>query len=179
MSLPRNQAIIAALIVLAVTAASQSQSAATFARIVGDHAVLQRDRPIAVWGSAAPKAEVTVSLNGQSARAVADGSGRWRVTLPKMAAGGSYTLSASAGGGTTTLSDIAIGDVYLCSGQSNMEFPVRIAAGAWGLGGSANANLRYVNIEHDSAPAPRDELKSAVTWKAVGPATVGDASAVC
>jgi sialate O-acetylesterase len=180
MSLPRNHAIIAALIAVAAPAAAQAQSAApTFARIFGDHAVLQRERPIAVWGSAAPKAEVTVSLNGQSAKAVADGSGRWRVTLPKMAAGGSYTLSASAGGSTTTLNDIAIGDVYLCSGQSNMEFPVRIAAGAWGLGGSANANLRYVNIEHDSAPAPRDELKSAVTWKPVGPDTVGDASAVC
>jgi sialate O-acetylesterase len=177
----RRHAIVPALIALALPALAEAQSAApSFARIFGDHAVLQRDRPIALWGSAAPKAEVTVSLNGQSANAVADGGGHWRVTLPKMAAGGAYTLTASSGGATTTLSDIAIGDVYLCSGQSNMEFPARVASGAWSsLPYYSNANLRYVNIEHDSAAAPRDELKTAVTWKPIKPDTAGDASAVC
>jgi len=177
----RHQAALAAIIALALPGLARAQAAApSFAHIFTDHAVLQRARPIAVWGSAAPRANVTVSLNGQSAQAVADASGRWRVTLPKMPAGGPYTLSAGTGGATTTLGDIAIGDVYLCSGQSNMEFPARLSTGAWGsLAGSANASLRFVTIEHDNAPAPRDDLKTAVAWKPVEPDTVGDASAVC
>ncbi|MEO9132037.1 MAG: sialate O-acetylesterase [Sphingomonas sp.] len=183
----RHNAIIPVLIAVALPTLAHAQGqpgaqpgAPSFAHIFGDHAVLQRDRPIAVWGSAAPKANVTVSLNGQSAQGVADGSGRWRVTLPKMAAGGAYTLTASTGGATTTLNDIAVGDVYLCSGQSNMEFPARLATGTWnGVTGSINPNLRFVTIEHDSTAAPREDLKAAVTWKQVGPDTAGDASAVC
>jgi sialate O-acetylesterase len=176
-----SRAIAAALITVCLPSAASAQVAGPrFARIFGDHAVLQRDRPITVWGYAAARERVTVSLNGQSASAVADAGGRWRATLPKMGAGGSYTLTASAGGVTTSLSDIAIGDVYLCSGQSNMEFPARLSTNAWGgLAGSANPNLRFVNIEKDSAPTPREELKSPVAWKPVGPETVGDASAVC
>lgn len=180
MPFQRHKAVIPALIALAMPALAQAQTAPGFAHIFGDHAVLQRDRPIAVWGTAAPQAQVTVSLNGQSAEAVADGSGKWRATLPKMPAGGPYTLTASTGAAATTLTDIAVGDVYLCSGQSNMEFPARLSTNAWGgLAGSANADLRFVTIAHDSAPAPRDEFKAAVAWKPIGPDTVGDASAVC
>lgn len=176
-----SRAIAAALIAFCLPSAASAQAAGLrFARIFGDHAVLQRDRPIAIWGYAAAREKVTVSLNGQSASAVADAGGRWQATLAKMAAGGPYRLTASAGGATTSLSDIAIGDVYLCSGQSNMEFPARLSTNAWGgLAGSANPDLRFVNIEKDSEPAPLDDLKSAVNWKPVGPETVGDASAVC
>jgi sialate O-acetylesterase len=178
--MPRKRYTIATALIAAGLTFAAEAAGPTFARIFTDHAVLQRDRPIALWGSATPRETVTVSLNGQSATAMADAAGRWRASLPRMAAGGPYTLTASAGGVSTSLSDIAIGDVYLCSGQSNMEFPARLSTNAWsGLGGSANPNLRFVNIEKDSEPAPLDELKSVVAWKAVGPDTVGDASAVC
>jgi len=151
-----------------------------FARIFGDHAVLQRDQAVRVWGSAAPNATLTVSVAGQSATATAGADGKWQASLPALPAGGPYTLTLSDGQATTTLNDILVGDVYLCSGQSNMEFPARLATGAWGdIGGSANPDLRFINIDRDSAGAPRADLKTAPVWKVAGPTTTGDASAVC
>jgi sialate O-acetylesterase len=151
-----------------------------FARVFGDHAVLQRDRPIAVWGTAAAAQPVTVTLADKTAQVRADGNGRWRATLPAMAAGGPYRLAVSGTGGTTTLGDIKVGDVYLCGGQSNMEFPARLSTNAWGgLAGSANDDLRFLTIAHASEPAPLEDLKQPASWQIVSPDTVGDASAVC
>jgi sialate O-acetylesterase len=179
--LHRIAALASMALAASVASAVKAQTAApVFARIFGDHAVLQRDRPIKVWGTAAPGQGVTLSLGGRSANATADAHGRWRATLPAMAAGGPFELTASAGRAATTLKDIEVGDVYLCAGQSNMEFPVKFATDAWGgFGDSANDRLRFVNIQKDSEPAPLDDLKSPVEWKVVSPATVGDASAVC
>ncbi|MGN6363838.1 sialate O-acetylesterase [Asticcacaulis taihuensis] len=160
--------------------AAQAQTAPQFARIFGDHAVLQRGQPVNIWGTAAPNAALTVTINGQTTSATAGADGKWKTALPALTAGGPYTLTVSDGQSTTTLNDILIGDVYLCSGQSNMEFPARLSTGAWGeIGASANPNLRFVNIEKDSAAAPRDDLKTAPVWKVAGPDTTGDASAVC
>ncbi|MGN6207966.1 sialate O-acetylesterase [Asticcacaulis sp.] len=160
--------------------AAQAQTAPQFARIFGDHAVIQRDQAVNIWGTAAPNAALTVSVNGQTATATAGSDGKWKTVLPALTAGGPYTLTVSDGQSTTTLSDILIGDVYLCSGQSNMEFPARLSTGAWGeIGASANPNLRFVNIEKDSAASPRDDLKTAPAWKVTGPDTTGEASAVC
>jgi sialate O-acetylesterase len=150
-----------------------------FARIFGDHAVLQRDRPIAVWGTAGAGQTVTVALGDQSTRTTADAHGRWRATLPALPAGGPYRLSASDPAGTVTLTDIKVGDVYLCGGQSNMEFPARLSTGAWGGFGAANDDLRFVTIGRDSAAAAQDDLRQPAPWWVVSPETVGEASAVC
>ncbi|MEG3146656.1 sialate O-acetylesterase [Sphingomonas sp. RT2P30] len=150
------------------------------ARIFTDHAVVQRDRPIAIWGSAASGTTVTVSLADRSATAIADRDGRWRVALPPLTAGGPYRLVVSAGGQTIARDDIAVGDVYLCGGQSNMEFPARLSTGAWGsLNDVANRDLRFVTIEKDNAPAPRVDLNTSVSWKPITAETVGETSAVC
>ena len=155
-------------------------AAPAFARIFTDHAVLQQGGPTPVWGTAAPSQAVTVTLNGQSTTATADAKGKWRAVLPAATAGGPYTLSVAAGSATTTLNDIMVGDVYLCGGQSNMEFPARVATDAWSaIGASANPNIRFVNIDKDSEALPQDELKTAVKWQVAGPETTGDASAVC
>src|SRR3954467_15280852 len=90
-----------------------------------DHAVLQRDRPIAVYGETTPAAAVTVSLGDVSAQGRAGSDGQWRATLPAMAAGGPYTLTATANGETRSASDVLVGDVFLCAGQSNMAFAQR------------------------------------------------------
>ncbi len=160
--------------------AANAQQPPQFARIFGDHAVLQREQPVNIWGIAAPNVALTISVNGQATTATAGADGKWQTTLPALPAGGPYTLTVSDGRITTTLSDILIGDVYLCSGQSNMEFPARLSTGAWGeIAASANPNLRFVNIDKDSSAAPRNDLKTAPSWKIAGPDTTGEASAVC
>jgi sialate O-acetylesterase len=90
-----------------------------------DHAVLQRDRPIEVWGHAAGGETVTVSLADSSVSAHADASGQWRAVLPARGAGGPYVLTArGSSGAQQSANDVLVGDVFLCSGQSNMELPV-------------------------------------------------------
>src|SRR4249920_3436105 len=77
-----------------------------------DHAVLQRDRPIKVYGETAPGAAVTVLLGSASARALAGSDGRWSAILPAIAAGGPYTLTATSNDETRTASDVLVGDVF-------------------------------------------------------------------
>ncbi|WP_082548205.1 sialate O-acetylesterase [Massilia sp. Root335] len=153
-------------------------AAPAFAGIFGDHAVLQRGEALTLWGTAPPGLGVTVRLGGKTAEAKADAQGRWRASMPAMSAGGPYTLSASGAGGTATLMDIMIGDVFLCGGQSNMEFPLRLSTGAWPAF-PANPDLRFVNIQRISELAVQQDLKRPAVWNVVTPKTVGEASAAC
>src|SRR5262249_13246870 len=143
--------------------------------------VLQRDRPINVWGRTRPSTDVTVSVAGVTATAHADASGRWTTALPPLGAGGPYTLTAkSSAGESQTLKDILIGDVFLCSGQSNMELHVYEAAQSYlEISGAANDRIRLLTVERFSSASPRDSFGAPVHWAAVTPASVRDFSAVC
>jgi len=179
--------LVLCLIGLAGMAGAHAHAAApapgpapVFAAPFSDHAVLQRDRGTHVWGQAAPGALVAISLGKISATARADANGAWQTDLPAQGAGGPYTLSVSDADGTTTLNDIMLGDVFLCTGQSNMQFPVKYATNAWGeIYVPANPNLRYMHIDTASALTPQDRLMKPTSWKVAGPETSGDASAVC
>ena len=91
--------------------------------LFGDHMVLQRDRPIPVWGWAAPKEKITVQFNRQTKTARADKTGKWSLKLDNETAGGPYILTIS-GKNTLQLNDVYVGEVWICSGQSNMEMPI-------------------------------------------------------
>lgn len=174
---------------LAAFAAAPTGAATTapaFAGIFGDHAVVQRKQPIAIWGTAPPRSGVTVRLGGASAQALTDDVGKWRVQLPAMEAGGPHVLSASANSATSatsatsTLSDILVGDVFLCGGQSNMELTVANATNAQAdIANSANPLIRFANIPRDSSAVPREDFRTAPQWQVAGPRTTGQASAVC
>ncbi|MEO7497556.1 MAG: sialate O-acetylesterase [Massilia sp.] len=175
---PSRFAIAGAMLLLSPAAARADTASPAFARIFTDHAVLQRDEPLTVWGSGEPAKKVELRLGETVVTAQADAAGKWRARLPAMRAGGPYALSVSAGAKASTLKDIMIGDVYLCGGQSNMAFPARLEAGAWSAF-DANPAIRFVNIQNDSLAAPLDELKRPVEWKVAAPDTTGEASAVC
>ena len=146
-----------------------------------DHAVLQRDRPIRLWGTAAPDAAITASIANTSVDAHADASGRWSAQLPAMAAGGPYMLTVHAGAGSVqTIGDVLIGDVYLCSGQSNMAFPVMGAVDAGpDIQVSANDNIRLMTVANKTSTTPQSVLPSPVQWAAAAPKTVAGFSAAC
>ena len=145
------------------------------------HAVLQRDRPIALWGRARPGERVTVTLAGRRASALADGTGRWQVELPPFGPGGPHQLAAATDSGETrTLDDVLIGDVYLCSGQSNMEWPVQSTLNARReIAQSANESIRLFSVARAAAPEPRDRFATAPAWQRAGPETVAGFSATC
>ena len=146
-----------------------------------DHGVLQRNRPIAVWGDAAPGERVEVTLGDRKVLTRADKDGHWRTDLPSMPAGGPYTLSATTRGGKSQrVGDIMIGDVWLCSGQSNMEYPVSGVLGAAGEIGKANdSGLRLMTIEKKTSLSPERQFPTPIQWQRATPETVRDFSAAC
>lgn len=90
-------------------------------QIISDGMVVQRDRPLTLWGTADPGESVTVKVaKGKSATVTADADGKWRAELPALKTGKTYTITV----GDRTIGNVAVGDVLLCSGQSNMELPV-------------------------------------------------------
>jgi sialate O-acetylesterase len=172
-----------ALIVMAATccaSVARAQPATLLGELFRDHAVLQRERPIAVWGQAAPHEAVTVSLASSTVQAQADDGGVWHATLPAMPAGGPFVLSARSTSGTVSASDILLGDVFLCSGQSNMEFPVQRADDAPNeIANSANARIRMLTVAHAGSPVPLARFAAPVSWQLAGPDTVAAWSAAC
>jgi sialate O-acetylesterase len=166
---------------IVASAASGVASRPFLASLFRDHAVLQRDQPVRVWGWAHPGEAVTVSVAGVTATARAEKSGRWTATLPAMAAGGPQKLEArSESGIEQTVNDVMIGDVWLCSGQSNMVLEVKQTLNAPGeIGNSANDRIRMLTVANEISMSPLEELRTAVPWKVAGPDTVGDFSATC
>src|SRR5262245_4202523 len=92
---------------------------------IGDHMVVQRGRPLRVWGQADPGADVDVRLGPRRASATAGPDGRWEAALDALPAGGPHVLSVGAGGGSAEVRDVLVGDVWLCSGQSNMQMTLK------------------------------------------------------
>src|SRR5688572_12825692 len=95
--------------------------------LFGSHMVVQRERPVRVWGTADAGESVAVELAGARAAATADASGRFEATLPALPAGGPHTLVVS-GRNRLQLDDVWAGEVWVASGQSNMEWPLQRAA---------------------------------------------------
>ena len=93
--------------------------------IMSDHMVIQRNEKIRFWGWADKGARVTVALAGNTASAKAARDGRWSVQLPALPAGGPYTVTVSSKKETITLDDVLVDEVWICSGQSNIEFMLR------------------------------------------------------
>ena len=115
-----------------------------------DNMVLQREKPLRIAGTANAGEKVTVDIAGQKGEAVTAPDGKWSVTLPPMKAGGPYTLSISAASGKLDYTNVLIGEVWLCSGQSNMAFQVSSAVDSQAEGFSgicrpetANPSFRY------------------------------------
>ena len=148
------------------------------ARLFSDHVVLQRQKPIPVWGWANPNESVSVAFNGQNKTANADSSGKWTVIFAPMEAGGPFEINVKAKSGNASVKDVLIGEVWLCSGQSNMEFTVKQSDNFSSEKKDADyPQIRQFYVEHVVETAPQKDLKSG-EWKASSPETVGDFTAV-
>ena len=153
--------------------------------IFSDHLVLQREMAISVWGTATPGAEVKATLAGKSAVTKAGDDGRWKIELPKHDAGGPFQLAVSAGTATRTYQDVLIGEVWLCSGQSNMDFTLaktekRSFSGVtdWEkeVAAADHPQLRMFTAEWQMSEFPQRDVPG--SWAVCSPQTAGDFSAV-
>ncbi len=142
------------------------------------HMVLQRARPIRIWGRAKPGEHVRVSLGKAQARTFAGSNGAWAVTLPARAAGGPYLLEASAPSFRDRYRDILVGDVWLCAGQSNMEFR-RSKASDLPARFAKDDGLRIFDIARREATLPSSHLMALGGWTASSPDSAARFSAIC
>mgnify|MGYP000904128135 CR=1 FL=1 len=146
--------------------------------VFSDGAVLQRDQPMPVWGTATPGATIEVSLAGHRASAKAGADGRWQVKLPAHAAGGPFVLQVEGDGAALQVRDILFGDVWLASGQSNMEWPLLDTQGGAAAVAAANdPQLRHFKIPKSWAGQPESTLAGG-SWKQATPADAPTFSAV-
>ena len=156
---------------------STSRAAVTLPPIFSDHAVLQAGTKTPVWGKAAPGEKIIVTLNQATANAAAGPDGKWRVLLDLHAQGpGPFDLTVH-GENTLTVHDVVIGDVWACTGQSNMAFPLApFPISKEEIPRSANGLLRQFLVTFKTSPVPLDEAQG--KWTVAGPTTSGAFTAV-
>lgn len=163
----------------------------TLGRAFGDHMVLQRNAPGKIFGTTTPGASVIVTFGVAKIAVNADANGRWLATLPAMAANtNSQTLSVTDGRETKAISDVLVGDVWLCSGQSNMKFKVKQSVGGREeIASASDPHLRLLNMIGGKATAGTDFDAKAIanlqpeqfytgSWQECSPNTVPEFSSV-
>jgi len=145
--------------------------------IFSDNMVLQRDQTVNIWGWADRNEVVLVVFNGQNIKTKADKAGCWKVQLSPMTFGGPFTLKIQGKHNVVTKENILVGDVWLCSGQSNMEFQVMKANNSKNEIDSANyPQIRTFNVTQEMSFAPKNDFQG--KWEVCSPASVGNFSAV-
>ena len=156
------------------------QGEVKLASVFSDHMVLQRGKPVPVWGTAEPGEKVTVAFAGQKKTAVADAAGHWKIVLAPMSVSSNprkLIVTSQVSGFKFQVSDILVGDVWLCGGQSNMAFTMKGLMDKEPVIAAANhPQLRLLEVPQKVAKEPQQAFSSA--WKASTPETVPTFSAV-
>ena len=167
--------VLSAVLLLAATA---SAHALELPRVFADGMVLQREQPIVIWGHARKREEVTVEFAGHTVATRADAQGAWRVELPAHAAGGPHVLRIRAGREARVLDDVLVGDVWLASGQSNMEWPIAESANAEAeIAAATDPLIRHFKVPRSWSGVPEWQLAGG-EWVASSPEVAGRFSAV-
>ena len=147
----------------------------TLPSVFSDQMVLQHSRPLPVWGWAEAGEKVTVSIAGRSASCRAGSDGRWEVRLGAIAPGGPHVLTVK-GANSLTIDDVLVGDVWLCSGQSNMAMAVRSAMNSEQEQAAANyPQIRHFKTASHATPEPQNRCEG--NWAVCTPETVGSFTA--
>lgn len=166
----------ATLLILALCLAAMGEAKVSLPALIADGMVLQRGEPLTIWGTADAGEEVQVQFLKKKYRTQADDRGNWQIELPSLKAGGPYVMHIN----DLTVNDILVGDVFLCSGQSNMELPISRVTDMFAdeVKEYENPNIRYfrVPIRHNFHE-PQDNLSSG-RWDALTRETVMNYSAL-
>lgn len=168
---------IITLCILFVSCSTLSQAKVSLPKLISDGMVLQRNTPLLIWGSAEPGDNIYIKFKKKKYETVADANGKWRINLPEMKAGGPYSMQIN----DIVLNDILIGDVYLCSGQSNMELPVNRVMDKFAseVNGYENNSIRYVKVPYSYDFSEKQDDVKTVSWKAMNKENFMGYSAIC
>jgi sialate O-acetylesterase len=162
-------------LVLALAVCPVARADVRLPALVGSHMVLQRDAPARVWGWAAPAEIVRVSLGPTRAEATAGSDGRWSVELPPRPAGGPFTMTI-AGRSSITLEDVWLGEVWVASGQSNMEWPLAQSIGGREAATAGCDGLRLFTVAKATSLQAKDDVSG--QWSACDSSSAPTFSAV-
>lgn len=167
----------AVLALCAVLPASEVRAEVSLPAIFGSHMVLQRDQKDKVWGKANPGDALTVTIAGQEKSTKAGDDGTWSVLLDPMPAGGPHTLVVKGPENTVTFDDVLVGEVWICSGQSNMQWNVGQSYDAeLAISSATNPNLRLISVPQVGTQEPQWTFNG--SWAPASPENVRDFSAV-
>ena len=153
--------------VVAIVCTCEMNAKVTLPQLFQDGMVLQREKAVPVWGKAEVGETVSVSLNKKTCLTTADANGRWRVDLPKMKAGGPFVLKVN----DIEVKDVLIGDVWLCSGQSNIDVTVERVY-PWyttEIDSYENQQIRLFRVQNATdTHGVRDDIRPTnINWKPV------------
>jgi sialate O-acetylesterase len=144
--------------------------------LIGDNMIVQQGRKARFWGKADAGEHITVALAGHTARAIADAGGHWQTFIGPLKAGGPFTLTIT-GTNTLTFNNVLVGEVWVCSGQSNMEWPLSQATGGMQAATEANySEMRLFTVQKKTSGVPLDDVQG--HWVVASPQTVPPFSAV-
>ncbi len=169
---------ITTCLLLAFTIAQATFAQVKVATVFSDHMVLQRNAKIPVWGWAAKGEKITITFHQQTKQTVTDKTGKWMLYLDNESAGGPFTLTVKGKSTTVQLSDVLVGDVWICSGQSNMEWPLSATINADKEIASANNNMiRHIKVERVVSVSPLPDINK-TSWQVCNSETAKDFTAV-
>jgi sialate O-acetylesterase len=168
----RLLAALGAVFALASLLSPSLQAEVRLPKVFGSHMVLQQDQPLTVWGWAQPGETVTVQFLTERKQTQANDRGEWKLVLPAVKASGPHTLTVS-GSNTVVFEDVMVGEVWLCSGQSNMEMGVSSCKDAQQEVAAANyPGIRLLKVAKKWTPLPEQDIGG--TWKVCSPQSVAE-----
>ena len=151
-------------------------------KIFSDHMVLQQTSEVTIWGKSSPSQEIEISFNEMMIETVADAEGNWRGIIETPAAGGPYDLEVKSKDGETKVifTDVMVGEVWICSGQSNMEWPLTKSLNPeTEIEDSKEfSNLRLFTVDHKATPESLEDFSKTKGWDVCSPDSVPNFSAV-
>jgi sialate O-acetylesterase len=166
------------LLILTLLLVASAQARVSLPKIFSDNMVLQRETAISIWGTANAGEKITVTLNKQIVSAIADASGKWSVKLKSEKAKTNLTLKI-VGENTIEIQNVAIGEVWLCTGQSNMEWTVGQSINAEKeLASSENPHIRHIKIAKTVNTVPQNDVAEG-SWKLSNPINTKDFTGIC
>ncbi len=168
---------VISLFALALSVTFSVSATVSTPSIFGDHMVLQQGKALPIWGKAAPGEQVQVTLDNATRSATACSEGQWMVKLPRRKAGGPYELKIQGAENTLLFSDVLVGEVWLGSGQSNMQWPVNQSANPTEeIANASFPKIRLFYVKRTVATTPQYDCEGA--WVVCSPETIPDFSAV-